>query len=103
MWWRKPCAGLDGHGTYPKGRCEGSPEPSEVSSLGKLSVFSKSLIETLGYHSLWDWKCVLAGSISRLGGLKLDIISSLFTRKTSVYLHEFKSILIRGEGINEMG
>ncbi len=24
-----------------QGRCEGSPEPSEVSSLGKLSVFSK--------------------------------------------------------------
>jgi hypothetical protein len=39
---------LGGHGTSPKRRCEGSPEPSEVSSLGKLSVFSKSLIGTLG-------------------------------------------------------
>jgi hypothetical protein len=48
MWWRKPCEGLDGHGTSPKGRCEGSLEPSEVSSLGKLRVFSKSLIGTLG-------------------------------------------------------
>jgi hypothetical protein len=27
---------------------EGSPEPSEVSSLGKLRVFSKSPIETFG-------------------------------------------------------
>ena len=48
MWWRKPCEGLDGHGTSPSGRCEGSPEPREVSSLGKLRVFSKSLIGTLG-------------------------------------------------------
>ncbi len=31
-----------------KGRCEGSPDPSEVPSLGKLSVFSKSPIGTLG-------------------------------------------------------
>jgi len=30
---------MDGHGTSPKGRCEGIPDPSEVSSLGKLSVF----------------------------------------------------------------
>ncbi len=30
---------MDGHGTSPMGRCEGSPDPSEVSSLGKLSVF----------------------------------------------------------------
>ena len=30
---------MDGHGTSPKGRCEGSPDPSEVSTLGKLSVF----------------------------------------------------------------
>ncbi|MCK4932340.1 MAG: hypothetical protein KAT01_09245, partial [Candidatus Aminicenantes bacterium] len=29
----------DGHGTSPEGRCEESPDPSEVSSLGKLSVF----------------------------------------------------------------
>jgi hypothetical protein len=41
-WWRKPREGLDGHGTYPIGRCEESPEPSEVSTLGKLSVFSIS-------------------------------------------------------------
>jgi hypothetical protein len=33
---------MDGHGTSPKGRCEGIPDPSEVSSLGKLSVFSIS-------------------------------------------------------------
>jgi len=30
---------MDGHGASPMGRCEGSPDPSEVSSLGKLSVF----------------------------------------------------------------
>ena len=48
MWWRKPYEGMDGHGTSPMGRCEGSPESSEVSSLGKLSVFSKSPIGTFG-------------------------------------------------------
>jgi len=46
--WRKPYGGLDGHGTSPKGRSEGSPESSEVSSLGKLRVFSRSPIGTLG-------------------------------------------------------
>ncbi len=30
---------MDGHGTSPVGRCEGIPDPSEVSSLGKLNVF----------------------------------------------------------------
>ncbi len=30
---------MDGHGTSPIGRCEGIPDPSEVSTLGKLSVF----------------------------------------------------------------
>jgi hypothetical protein len=30
---------MDGHGTSPMGRCEGIPDPSEVSSPGKLSVF----------------------------------------------------------------
>ena len=30
---------MDGHGTSPEGRCEEIPDPSEVSSLGKLSVF----------------------------------------------------------------
>jgi len=30
---------MDGHGTSPKGRCEEIPDPSEVSSLGKLRVF----------------------------------------------------------------
>jgi hypothetical protein len=39
---------MDGHGTSPLGRCEGRPDPSEVSSLGKLSVFSQSPIGTLG-------------------------------------------------------
>jgi hypothetical protein len=33
---------MDGHGTSPLGRCEEIPDPSEVSSLGKLSVFSLS-------------------------------------------------------------
>ena len=33
---------MDGHGTSPEGRCEGMLEPSEVSTLGKLSVFSIS-------------------------------------------------------------
>jgi hypothetical protein len=33
---------MDGHGTSPIGRCEGIPDPNEVSSLGKLSVFLKS-------------------------------------------------------------
>ena len=33
---------MDGHGTSPRGRCEGIPDPNEVSSLGKLSVFSIS-------------------------------------------------------------
>jgi len=33
---------MDGHGTSPKGRCEGILDPSEVSSLGKLSVFSNN-------------------------------------------------------------
>jgi hypothetical protein len=30
---------MDGHGASPRGRCEGIPDPSEVSSLGKLNVF----------------------------------------------------------------
>jgi hypothetical protein len=56
---RAPC----GHGTSPKGRCEGSPEPSEVSSLGKLSVFliSYNLINRIDINTdleiptvLWD-------------------------------------------------
>ncbi|HUU52944.1 MAG TPA: hypothetical protein VMW92_07940 [Candidatus Heimdallarchaeota archaeon] len=38
---------LGGHGASPEGRCEGSPDPSEVSSLGKLRVFLKSPIGTL--------------------------------------------------------
>jgi hypothetical protein len=33
---------MDGHGTSPERRCEGIPDPSEVSTLGKLSVFSIS-------------------------------------------------------------
>jgi hypothetical protein len=37
---RKPLEVLDGHGTSAKGRCEDSPDPSEVSALGKLSMFS---------------------------------------------------------------
>jgi hypothetical protein len=40
VWWRNPYGGLDGHGTSPEERCEGSPESSEVSALGKQSVFS---------------------------------------------------------------
>jgi hypothetical protein len=42
--WRAPC----GHGTSSKGKCEGSSVSSEVSSPGKLSVFSQSPIGTLG-------------------------------------------------------
>ena len=40
---------LGGHGISPMGRCEGSPQPSEVSSLGKLRgiSFSQSPIGTL--------------------------------------------------------
>jgi hypothetical protein len=30
---------MDRYGTSPMGRCEGIPNPREVSSLGKLSVF----------------------------------------------------------------
>jgi hypothetical protein len=30
---------MDGHGASPMWRCEGIPDPSEVSSPGKLSVF----------------------------------------------------------------
>jgi len=30
---------MDGHGTSPLWRCEGIPDPSEVSSPGKLRVF----------------------------------------------------------------
>jgi len=59
VWWRKPCEGLDGHGISLKGRCEGSPEPSEVSSLGKLRVFSKSLIGTLGISSITALEMIL--------------------------------------------
>jgi len=36
------------------GRCEGSPDPSEVSSLGKLSVFSQSPIGILGTSFITD-------------------------------------------------
>jgi hypothetical protein len=47
VWWRKPYGGLDGHDISPQWRYEGSPESSEVSSLGKLRVFLKSPIGTL--------------------------------------------------------
>jgi hypothetical protein len=30
---------MDGQGTSPRGRCKGIPDPIEVSSLGKRSVF----------------------------------------------------------------
>ena len=33
---------MDGHGASPRGRCEGIPDPNEVFTLGKLSVFSIS-------------------------------------------------------------
>jgi hypothetical protein len=33
---------MDGHGTSPLGRCEEIPDPSEVSLLGKLSVYLMS-------------------------------------------------------------
>jgi len=42
---------MDRHGTSPKARCEGIPDPSEVSSLGKLSVIliSYNLITLYGF------------------------------------------------------
>jgi len=52
---------MDGHGTSPLGRCEGIPDPSEVSSLGKLSVFSKSPIGALGMSFITDLR-MLRGS-----------------------------------------
>jgi hypothetical protein len=45
---------MDEHGTSPLWRCEGIPDPSEVSSLGKLSVFLISynlIIRNVGYYS----------------------------------------------------
>ena len=48
---------MDGHGTSPEGRCEGIPDPSEVSSPGKLSVFSKSPIGTLGELFITVLRC----------------------------------------------
>jgi hypothetical protein len=33
VWWRKPYGGLDGHGASPEGRCEESPDPSDVGSV----------------------------------------------------------------------
>jgi hypothetical protein len=61
VWWRKPYGGLDGHGTSPRGRCEGSPESSEVSSPGKLSgiSFSKSSIGALGISFIMALKTLL--------------------------------------------
>jgi hypothetical protein len=59
VWWRKPYEGLDGHGRSPNGRCEGSPESSEASSLGKLRVFSKPLIGTIGTSSITAFGMVL--------------------------------------------
>jgi hypothetical protein len=45
---------LDGHGTSPEGGCEGSPDPSEVSSPGKLSVFSQPPMGKLGTSFITD-------------------------------------------------
>jgi hypothetical protein len=45
VWWRKPYGGLDGHGASPRGRCEGSPESSEVSSLGNGACFCNHQLE----------------------------------------------------------
>jgi hypothetical protein len=52
VWWRKPYGGLDGQGISPKGRYERSPESIEVSSPGKLRVFSKSPIGALGIQAI---------------------------------------------------
>jgi hypothetical protein len=67
VWWRKPYGGLDGHGTSSMGRCEGSPESSEVSSPGKLSVFSQSPIGTLGKSSI----TVMGMLLSNIGNLHI--------------------------------
>jgi len=50
---------MDGHGTSPKGRCEGVPDPSEVSTLGKLCVFliSYNLITRIDFNT--DLKMLL--------------------------------------------
>jgi hypothetical protein len=48
---------MDGHGTSPGGRCEGNPDPSEVSSLRKLRVFSKQynlLTRNVLHHDYGD-------------------------------------------------
>jgi len=50
---------MDGHGTSPMGRCEGIPEPSEVSSPGKLSVFSQSPIGALGILFITDLQILI--------------------------------------------
>jgi hypothetical protein len=60
VWWRKPYGGLDGHGTSPRRRCEGSSELSEVSSLGKLSVFSKSPIGALWISVITELRMLTA-------------------------------------------
>jgi hypothetical protein len=76
VWWRKPYGGMDGHGTSLRERCEGSPESSEVSSLGKLSVFSKSPIGTFGpsIH-----KALERSASKILPGIDLSVLFMLFS------------------------
>jgi hypothetical protein len=80
VWWRKPYGGLDGHGIAPKGRYEGSPESSEVSSLGKLSVFSKSPIGALGIPVIMEIR-MLTHVVHLDDGIHLLFIVSSGERK----------------------
>ena len=73
VWWRKPCEGLDGHGISPKGRCEGSPEPSEVSSPGKLRVFSKSPIGSI--ETSFITVLEMLSTCRKLGGFRIFLCS----------------------------
>jgi hypothetical protein len=47
---------MDGHGTSPRGRCEGIPDPSEVSSPGKLRVFLISYNLITLKNIITDWE-----------------------------------------------
>jgi hypothetical protein len=82
VWWRKPCEGLDGHGISPKGRCEESPKPSEVSSLGKLSVFSQSPIGTI----TTSFTPVLEMFTTKSKDKKINILSDLKYMVLSIQL-----------------
>jgi hypothetical protein len=94
---------MDGLGASPPGRCEDSPDPSEVFLPGKLSVFSPSTIGTSGLFSVtvlvmipltfkfslknaivivsfWCW--VEGCRLVKKGGFPPELISAFFSRKT---------------------